>query len=1093
MKQLSALLAALFLLACGDGRGAARFERLPGDRTGVQFRNDLPEQPELNILNYLYYYNGGGVAVGDVDGNGYPDLYFTANLGPNRLYLNQGDFRFDDVTERAGVAGSSGWTTGATMADVDGDGLLDIYVSGVDYGTSDGANILYINNGDGTFSDRTREFGLEHAGYSTQALFVDYDGDGDLDMYLLNFSTHEERGEEIGMRATAPHPRAGDRLFRNDGGHFTDVTVEAGIYAGAEGYGLGVVASDLDLDGCIDIYVANDFEGDDRLYLNDCDGTFTQSIATATRHTSRFAMGVDVADIDNDGLPDIYVADMLPEREEILRSSATAEGLEAFELRMRVGYHPQYARNTLQLNRGGGRFSEIGYLADVHATDWSWATLLADFDNDGWKDLLVTNGIYRRPNDLDYIDFVGQTAIQSSLAGGVTGENLSIRDRMPSVPIPNYLFRNRGDLTFENVATEWGVGEPGFSSGAAYVDLDNDGALDLVINDVNGPAAIYRNRSRELDGAHFLRLELRGPAGNRQGIGAQVVIHHDGRLQMMEQVPTRGFQSSVDPRVHFGLGSSTRVDSLTVVWPDGSVQRLTGLAVDTVLRLNHDEATAADDVDRAAPATLFEEAPDALAAAAPHQENRFFDFSREPLIPHQVSREGPALATADVNGDGLDDLYLGGAKWQAGQLLLQRPDGSFAVAPVATFQADSLHEDVAATFLDANGDGHPDLYVVSGGNEFWGDAEALRDRLYLNDGAGGFQRAEGALPERFANGGAVAAGDFDGDGDMDLFVGGRVVAREYGAVPSSALLRNDGGRFVDVTDEMAPALRQVGMVTGASWLQGPQGLELAVVGEWMPVRLFRFADDRLVETTAEAGLAGTEGWWSHVAAVDLNGDGLEDLVLGNLGLNSYLRASPDAPLRMHVADFAGDGTVQQVLSRMNDGARYPVLGRDDMAAAIPWIRERFPTHAGFAAASLEEVFGRQALADATMVEARTFASTIALRRAEGAFDLRPLPAEAQFAPIRASAALDADGDGILDLLVGGNFHGVTPLRGRYDASYGLLLIGDGTGGFTPVDPVRSGVMIDGEVREMSVLRGADGALMVAAARNDDRAAVLRLR
>lgn len=1094
MNRLYLPLLPLLLLACDGGGGSSRFERLPAERTGVEFRNDLPEQPDINILNYLYYYNGGGVAVGDVDGNGYADLYFSANLGPNRLYLNHGDFRFEDVTEAAGVAGGAGWTSGVTMADVNGDGLLDIYVSGVDYGSSEGANILYINNGDGTFSDRTAEHGLSHTGYSTQALFVDYDGDGDLDMYLLNFSTHEERGDEIGMRATAPHPTAGDRLFRNDGGRFTDVTTEAGIYAGAEGYGLGVTASDLDLDGCIDIYVANDFEGDDQLYLNNCDGTFTQSIERATGHTSRFSMGVDVADVDNDGLPDIYVADMLPEREDILRSSATAEGLDVFELRMRAGYHPQYARNTLQLNRGGGRFSEIGYLAGVHATDWSWATLLADFDNDGWKDLLVTNGIVHRPNDLDYVDFVGQAAIQSSLAGGVTRENLSIRDRMPSVPIPNYLFRNRGDLTFENVAEEWGLGEAGFSSGAAYVDLDNDGALDLVINDVNGPAVIYRNRSRSMDGGRFLRVELRGPRGNHHGIGARVLIHHGGRLQMAEQVPTRGFQSSVDHRLHFGLGASAVVDSLTVTWPDGRVQRLTALPVDTVVRLDHTAATETlDAAGSTGPPPLLEDLSSALAAAQPHQENRFFDFSREPLIPHQVSREGPAVAAADVDGDGRDDLYLGGAKWQAGQLLLQRPDGSFSAAAVPAFQADSLYEDVAAVFLDANGDGHADLYVVSGGNEFWGDAEALRDRLYLNDGAGGFERAERALPDRFANDGAVAAGDFDGDGDPDLFIGGRVVAREYGRTPSSALLRNDGGRFVDVTDEIAPELRQVGMVTGATWLRGPEGPELAVVGEWMPVRLFRMRGGRLVEVSADAGLSGTEGLWSHISAVDLNGDGAEDLVLGNLGLNSYFRASPEAPLQMHVADFAGDGTVQQVLSRVNGGVRYPVLGRDELAVAIPWIRARYPTHAEFATASLEQVFGRQALGEAAVLEVRTLASAIALRQADGGFAVRALPSEAQFAPIRAVSALDANGDGVADLLIGGNFHGVTPLRGRYDASYGELLIGDGAGGFAVLPSAVSGVVIDGEVRGMSLLRGADGAWMVAAGRNDDRPVLLRLR
>lgn len=1087
-----ALLALLF--GCGDrSTPEPLFELLSPEETGVTFRNDLPDEPELNILNYLYYYNGGGVAVADVDGNGYYDLYFTANLGPNRLFLNQGDYRFVDVTETAGVAGLEGWTSGATFADVNGDGLPDLYVSGVEYLSSRGGNILYINNGDGTFTDRTEAFGLAHVGYSTQALFVDIDGDGDLDMYLLNHSTHDERGESFGMQSRGPHPAAGDRLFRNDGGHFTDITEEAGIYAGAEGYGLGVVASDLNLDGCIDIYVGNDFEGDDLLYLNNCDGTFTEVLSEMTGHTSRFAMGVDAADFNNDGLPDVFVADMLPEDEEIMKTSANAEKVQTFELRMRAGYHPQYARNTLQLNRGGGRFSEIGYLAGVHATDWSWATLFADLDNDGWKDLFVTNGIYRRPNDLDYIDFVGQASVQTSLAQGVTRENLVVRDRMPHVPISNYLFRNNGDLTFTNVADEWGLGRPGFGNGAVYVDLDNSGSLDLVVNNVNAPASIYRNRARELSQNHYLKVQLEGPPGNTQGIGARVIIEQDGTQQMVEQVPTRGFQSSVDPRPHFGLGAADRVQRLTVIWPDRRQQTLTGIPADTTITLNWREAEEMYQPP-APPEPLFRDGSDRIQAASPHVENPFFDFNREPLIPHQLSREGPALAVADVNGDGLDDLFLGGAKWQPGQILLQQADGSFALAAGATevaFRADSMHEDVAAVFFDANGDGHPDLYVASGGNEFWGEAEALRDRLYLNDGVGGFTRADGALPEIYGNSGAVAAGDFDGDGQVDLFVGGRVVAREYGRIPRSYLLRNEGGRFVDVTETVAPGLAEVGMVTSAAWIfEEGQPAELVVTGEWMPVKLYRMEEGQLQDRTAEMGLAGSEGWWNHVAAVDLNGDGRRDLVLGNLGLNSYVNASEAEPARMYVADFAGNGTLQQILTVYRDGGRYPFLGRDELVEGIPSLRGRYPTYADFGATTAEEIVGRQALNEAAVFEAHTFASAVALRGPDGRFALQPLPAEAQFAPVYASVADDFDGDGSVDLLIGGNFHGVTPLRGRYDASYGLLLRGDGAGEFEAVPLERSGVAVEGEIRGMVPVRGPGGKRSVVFGRNDAAAVLL---
>jgi hypothetical protein len=522
----------------------------------VTFVNELAEDTDFNILGYLYYYDGGGIAVGDINNDGLPDLYLTSNLGLNRLYLNRGNFRFEDVTEQAGVAGPEGWTTGVTMADVNGDERLDLYVSGVSYLSMRGRNVLYVNDGDGTFTDRTAEYGLEHVGFSTQAAFFDYDGDGDLDMYLLNHSVHNARGVSSRPQRTPRHPTAGDRLFRNDGNRFVDVSEEAGIYGGVEGYGLGVVVSDLNVDGCPDLFVANDFQENDFLYLNSCDGTFTESIAGAMGHTSRSSMGIDAADFNNDGRPDLFVADMLPEREDILKTSANAESPDVEKLKLQAGYHPQYARNTLQLNRGRGRFSEIGYLAGVHATDWSWAALFADLDNDGHKDLFVTNGIYRRPNDLDYIDHVADPAIQRSLAQGITAEHLTLLDKMPQVPVPNYAFRNNGDLTFTNQAETWGLAQPGFSNGAAYVDLNNDGALDLVVNNINAPAAIYRSRARAINGHHYLQVRLRGAGANTSGIGAKVILRHDGRTQMLEQMPTRGFQSSVDPRLHFGRPSA---------------------------------------------------------------------------------------------------------------------------------------------------------------------------------------------------------------------------------------------------------------------------------------------------------------------------------------------------------------------------------------------------------------------------------------------------------------------------------------------------------------------------------------------------------
>src|SRR6266542_426959 len=671
----------LALAGCDQPKTAPTlFELLPPKSPGVTFRNELPEKPDVNILNYLYYYNGGGVAAGDIDGDGLPDLYFTSNLDSDRLYLNKGNYRFEDITEQAGVKGPPGWTSGVTMADVNGDGRLDIYVSAVNYLTMKGHNVLYINNGDRTFTDRTAEYGLEHAGYSTQATFFDYDGDGDLDMYLLNHSTHTERGVSSKPQREVRHPTAGDKLFRNDGGHFVDVSEKAGIYGGVEGYGLGVVASDLNLDGCPDLFVANDFQENDFVYFNNCDGTFTESIAKAMGHTSRFSMGVDAADFNNDLRPDLIVLDMLPEREEILKTSANAESFNIFNLKVKAGYHPQYARNTLQLNRGNGRFSEIGYLAGVYATDWSWSPLFADFDNDGRKDLFVTNGIYRRPNDLDYI---------AALDSGPP--NLA---RMPHVPIANYAFHNNGDLTFTNEAAAWGLATPGFSNGAAYADLDNDGALDLVVNNLDAPAAIYRNRGV---GRHYLRVALHGGGANTGGSGAKVTITARGHRQLLEETPTRGFQSAVDPVLHVGLGTATQVDSLVVIWPDRRQQILTDVPADQTITLSQADANRQPS-NRPTVQHLFTDVPERLGITYKHDERTFYDFGREPLMPHLLSTEGPALAVGDVNGDGLDDVYLGGAKWQAGELWLQRRDGGFRRAPEPAFAADSVHEDIDAVF-----------------------------------------------------------------------------------------------------------------------------------------------------------------------------------------------------------------------------------------------------------------------------------------------------------------------------------------------------------------------------------------------------------
>jgi enediyne biosynthesis protein E4 len=1074
---------------------APLFELLSPSATGVTFANELPENADFNILNYLYYYNGGGVAVGDVNGDGLPDLYFTSNLGPNRLYINKGNYKFEDVTDKAGVAGPPGWKTGVTMADVNGDGVLDIYVSAVDYLGEHGHNVLYINNGDGTFSDRTEQYGLSFSGYSTQAVFFDYDGDGDLDMYLLNNSTHTERGISLRPQRNVRNPRAGDRLYRNDGGHFTDVSEQAGIYGGVEGYGLGIVVSDLNLDGCPDIFVTNDFQENDFVYINNCNGTFTESIAKSLGHTSRFSMGADAADFNNDGRPDLIVVDMLPEQQKILNTSANAESFNVFNMKVKAGYYPQYARNTLQLNRGDGRFSDIGYLAGVFATDWSWAPLFADLDNDGFKDLFITNGIYRRPNDMDYISYVGNEAVQATLAHGITEMNLALLKKMPQIPIANYAFHNNGNLTFTNMAEAWGLGQPGFSNGAAYVDLNNSGALDLVVNNVNAPASIYRNHAREISKNHYLEVTLKGSGKNTGGIGAKVTLRNHGTTQLLEEMPTRGFESSVDPRLHFGLGSSARVDSLIVVWPDRRFQVLTNVAADQILTLNQNNTAGKYDYHTGPPPRpLFADVTARTGIDFKHEENTFFDWNREPFMPHLLSTEGPALAVGDVNGDGLDDIYVGGAKWQPGQLFIQQPNGTFRASDQPALRADSLSEDVDAVFFDANGDGYQDLLVVSGGNEFSGNDEPLRPRLYINDGKGNFHRDMTALPPIFENGSCVVVGDFNGDGYPDLFLGSRVVGRSYGLSPKSHLLQNDGtGHFTDVTLDKAPGLSEVGMVTSAAWIDYDNDgkLDLVVVGEWMPVRVFHQENGRFVDRTAAAGLSGTNGWWNTVTAVDLNGGGRKDLVLGNLGLNSYIKASPKEPARLYVNDFFHNGTLEQILTFYKNGVSYPLAGRDEFVRMFPQLRSKYTSYADFGASRIEDIFPASELKSAKVLEAKNFASAVAINNGNGTFTLAPLPVEAQFAPIYAVVADDFDGDGHTDLLVGGNFYGVTPMLGRYDASYGLLLRGNGMGRFQSVDLQAANLVIEGQVRRMKELRGPNGQRLIVVARNDDKLQILR--
>ena len=1101
-------LAALVLSACGGGAEDPLFVALDSIETGVTFANTLDEGAGLNILSYLYYYNGGGVAAGDVNGDDLPDLYFTSNEGPNALYLNRtepgGPIRFEDVTEAAGVAGSSDWTTGTTMADVDGDGRLDLYVSAVGaYRGQRGRNELFLNEGAGPdgvprFREAAAEVGLDFEGFGTQAAFFDYDRDGDLDVYLLNHAVHTDRTYARPALTRQRDERSGDRLYRNEaseGGavRFTEVTEEAGILSGISGYGLSVVPTDADGDGWPDLYVGNDFHEHDFLYLNNRDGTFREASQTALAHTSRFSMGADAGDLDGDGRPELVVLDMAPRREAVRAVSAGDDTYDVAGLKEEIGYGAQIARNSVQLNRGPGpdgepRFSDVAALAGVEATDWSWSALLADLDLDGRRDLYVTNGIWRRPNDLDYINYVSSDVVQQDLAEGISEDNLALLDKMPQVAIPNEAFRNMGDLRFEDVGAAWGLNQEGFSNGAATVDLDNDGDLDLVVNNLGGAASVYQNTAAER-GATSLVVTLVGEGANTGGVGARVTVRTDSAgTQTAEAFPTRGYLSSVDPRLVVGLGGAARAGQVQVTWPDGRVQTLTDVPAGALTLRQADAGPPSEAPAPPRPARLFE---DVTAGSGlgdwRHTENVFVDFNRERLMPHKLSTEGPALAVGDADGDGLDDVFVGGARGQASALFLQTASG-FAQAENGPWEADKEGEDVTATFLDADGDGDLDLYVGTAGNEFRGQNEAIRDRLYLNDGAGRFRRApRAALPDLFVHTGAVAAADWDGDGDQDLFVGGRVVPRGYGRPARSALLENDGaGRFRDVTDERAPGLALVGMVTEAAWadLDGDGRRDLVVVGEWMAPTAFRNAGRGLERM--DLGLGDATGRWTALAASDLDGDGDPDLALGNLGLNSRLRASPDHPARLLLADFDGNGQEDAILTTWRDGADYPVATVALLQKQFPELRQRYPTATEFGARTPEDLFGSRARR-ADKLEATTFASAVALNDGAGRFTLQPLPRIAQVEPVYAALADDLDGDGRTDLVLGGGLLGVRPDEGRYDAGLGLLLKGGaqtaGASGFAPAG-LDAGLALDGEVRNLALVRRPDGSRWLVAAASD---------
>jgi hypothetical protein len=1039
---------------------------MPSGHTGVKFKNLVVETDELNILTYGYIYNGGGVAVGDINNDGLMDLYFTGSMVGSRLYLNKGDFKFEEIAEKAGVFAEGLWNTGTAMADVNGDGLVDIYVCrSAAKDAPKRKNLLFINNGDLTFTEKANEYGLDDSGYSTEANFFDYDKDGDLDVFVLNhsvqpYSSFRNTSKELRSEYI---PEYADRLYRNDNGKFTDVSSEAGIISSVLGFGLSVSIGDINNDDWPDMYISNDFHEHDFLYLNNGDGTFTESLKKYMGHTSYFSMGSDVADINGDGKLDIVTLDMLPEGNFRQKMVLGPDNYDKYDFLVKSDFHHQYMRNMLHINNGSS-FSEVGQLSGIHATDWSWAPLLTDLDNDGLTDLFVTNGLKRDYTNMDFMNF----AVQKRLEEMDSGVEMAIKDLLKEIPSSieeNYAYKNLGHLKFEKETTAWGLGGKSLSSGAAYVDLDNDGDYDLVVNNMDEEAFIYRNNSEKITQNNYLKIQLKGKDKNTLAIGSKIIVEADTLKLQHELYTSRGFQSSVDPSIIFGLGKVGTIRELKVIWPDGSITQKNNIAVNQTLQLDQNEATVHENTVEEI-ATLFTEITQDSLVTFNHKENRFIDFERELLLPHMLSTQGPKLAVSDVNGDGLEDIYIGGAQGQPGKMFLKKANGSYISSSETVFDQDRKFEDIGAVFFDANGDAQPDLYVVSGGNEYDAIPGNYTDRLYINLGNGQFKNSSDQLPKMSFSGSCAVVGDVDGDGDQDLFIGGRLQPGKYPMAPNSQILLNDGkGNFSDATESILGENSNLGMVNDAVFTDfnadGTQ--DLIVVGEFTPVIFLANKNGKLVPETPE-GLTNSEGWWNTITPIDVDNDGDMDYALGNFGQNSQLKASAEEPVTLYADDFDDNGSIDPILCCYLGGKNHPVFSKDDIGSQLAYLKSKYTNFSDYASHTVSEILGEESLARAQKFEAHTFKTSI-LRNNGNGFTLEALPVEAQFAPIYAMVPFDIEGDGDMDLMLFGNFFDTRVKFGRYDANHGLVLINDGTGRFTTLEQARTGMNITGQVRD----------------------------
>lgn len=1102
--------AALLTVACNQKEPL--FERLETEVTGVTFANHVTESDSLNIISHTNMYNGGGVAVADFNNDGLQDLYFTGNMVSNELYLNEGGFKFNDVTREAGVAAENTWSSGVAVVDINGDGWMDIYVCATTYDEPERrTNLFYINQGLNdknipVFREMAAEYNLADTAHTTMAAFFDYDRDGDLDLFLMvnQFNRHGtmDRYHEKKLRGES---ETTDRLYRNEGGdslghfRFTDVSKEAGILA--EGFGLGLNITDINRDGWKDIYIANDFITNDVLYVNNGDGTFTDKAGQIFRHTAHAAMGSDVADVNNDGHPDVVVVDMRPEDNYRKKKMLQPNDYSTYVNNERYNYDYQYVRNVLQAYQGRHPetgepvFSDVGIFAGIAETDWSWAPLLVDFDNDGWRDLVVTNGFPKDITDHDlkkYFKLYPQYLSQEKLLA-----------HMPSVKISNYIYRNSGNFKFKDVTERWGMNIPSFSNGVAQVDLNNDGALDLVVNNIDEPAFIFRNRLAQLypEQSNYLRVNLEGVGENRMGLGTLLEVEYgNGKKQFHEHTLYRGYLSSVEPVVHFGLGEHKTVDKLTVTWPDGSIQTITDVQANQNLTLSQKDAADAnkkEPVPATRPQPLFDEVTDSLGFNYIHQEWDFNDFNIEPLLPHKLSQYGPALSVGDANSDGLDDIYVSGAFEYKGVFLIQKPDGTFNKQDLLmSNNSENREEELGSLFFDADGDGDDDLYIVSGGYEHPPGDQAYQDRLFLNEG-GRFILASHALPQFLSSGMSVRAADFDRDGDLDLFVGGRVSPYRYPEPVDSYLLENvsEGSdvRFEIANDKVATVLNEIGMVTDALWtdFNGDGWVDLVLAGEWMPLRFLKNESGVFAEITDQTGLGDYKGWWNSLCGGDFDGDGDIDYLAGNLGTNTYFRASDEHPVSIYAGDFDQNGmfdAVPSVYYKNRDGnmMEVPFHGRQNLSQQIPAIKEKFDTYEEFATATMDDILSDFETDGMLTYRASYMQSSYIENQGGDTFGVSPLPAQVQWGPVYGCVVEDVDHDGSMDAVLVGNDYGTELSAGRHDALNGLVLAGDGKGKFRERNFDESGFFVPGDAKSVIKLRGAGGRALIAVGQNRDR-------